>query len=149
MLTGMKRHSHGRREASWLRKLNRLPAVPTIRARPLVALATTAPVPVNMRAGNVRTVPPPATALMAPAASAEAKRVRISQEVMSQYQNARAGGWKAELPVVNHAFQWIGNLCFLPPHFVQSRWAGIFSTGHLAVLLNRTRGPGIGSSGLR
>src|SRR5439155_12833201 len=55
-----------------------LPAVPRTRARVLVALAMIAGVPKKIRLGKVSRVPPPATALMAPAATAALRRPRIS-----------------------------------------------------------------------
>ena len=82
MQTGTKRRSQGRVEVQWRRNPKRLPVVPRVRAKVLVALAATAPQPLARRTGKVRTVPPPATALMAPAARAEPKRARTSQGVM-------------------------------------------------------------------
>src|SRR6267154_184488 len=59
-----------------------LPAVPMTSASVLVALAMIAGVPQSSSVGKVSNVPPPAMALIAPAAVAEATRARISRPDM-------------------------------------------------------------------
>ena len=54
------------------------PLVPSTSASVLVALATSGGVPKASRVGKVRSVPPPARALTAPAAAAEPARAEIS-----------------------------------------------------------------------
>jgi hypothetical protein len=55
-----------------------LPEVPMTRASVLVALAMIGGVPKSSSAGNVTSVPPPATALIAPPAAAAIISPRIS-----------------------------------------------------------------------
>ena len=55
-----------------------LPDVPTTSANVLVAFATIGDVPKNNNVGNVSSVPPPATALIAPPRPATTSRAVIS-----------------------------------------------------------------------
>ena len=78
MLTGKKRLSQGLIVAICPRNPKILPAVPITRATVLVALAVTGAVPNSSSTGKVIIVPPPATALMSPAAMAARARQMIS-----------------------------------------------------------------------
>jgi len=68
-----------------------LPPVPMTRARVLVALATTGRVPKAIREGKVSNVPPPATALIAPAPTAEPTNPTISHPVIIMPKRKKLG----------------------------------------------------------
>jgi hypothetical protein len=78
-LTGRKRFSQGKTGLMYCRFPNMPPLVPMTSASVLVALAMTGEVPKASRVGKVRSVPPPATALIIPAPTAEPARPVISQ----------------------------------------------------------------------
>ena len=78
-LTGRKLFSQGRMAGRCWRLPNMPPLVPSTSASVLVAFATTGVVPKASSVGNVSNVPPPATALIAPAPAADRTRPKISQ----------------------------------------------------------------------